>query len=215
MKKIIALLLLLLLLCAALSSCAPKPPISEPGIDADGVDEPMDIGALDLAEYIDLGDYKDLTVRYDPEVISKGDAAWAALVERSEIKKYPDDQIQYYFYQKRAGYEHMAKEGNVSYEELLESLGVTEEMMREESRDLTAQDLTLAALIKAEGIELTDEDKSAHFEKYVELFISKYGYTENYVRKYLEEEIYDTMLYDKTLERLISFCEFEEIGGEE
>jgi hypothetical protein len=32
--------------------------------------------------------------------------------------------------------------------------------------------------------------------------------------KYLEDEIYETMLYDKTLERLISFTEFVEIVEE-
>ena len=215
MKKIIVLLLLAVTLCICLTSCMPKPIPVEPGIDADGVDEPMDIAALELSEYVTLGDYQGMTVRYDPAKSSKGDAAWAELIRISEIKKYPDDQIAYYFYQKRSGYEHMAKAGGISYEALLESLGITEETILDECKKLTAEDLVFYALIEAEGILVTDEDKQAHFEKYVALFVSEYGYTEDYVRAYLESEIYETMLYDKTLERLISFATFEEIGTEE
>ena len=215
MKKIIVFGLLIAMLCICLSSCMPKPVPVEPGISADGVDKEMDISALDLDEYVELGDYKGMKVSYDSDKSSKGDAAWSTLVEKSEIKKYPDRQVAYYFYQKRTGYEHMAKAGNVSYEELLESLGITEETILEESKALTAEDLIFAALVKAEGIEITAEDKSAHYDKYVAMFVSEYGYTEEYVTKYLEDEIYETMLYDKTLERLISFTEFEEIGGEE
>ena len=215
MKKIIALLLLAFMLCISLLSCAPEPPIEEPGVGVDGVDEPMDLSALELSEYVDLGDYKNMTVSYDSQKESKGDAAWSALLKISTIKKYPDRQVAYYFYQKRAGYEHMAKAGGVTYAELIDSLGITEEMMLSESKQLTAEDLVFVSLVKTEKIQLTQADKDAHFEKYVELFVSKYGYTEAYVREYLEEKIYETMLYDKTLEALISFTEFTEIGGEE
>lgn len=215
MKKIIVFWLLIAMLCVCLTSCMPKPVPVEPGIGVDGVDEPIDISALDLDEYVDIGDYKNMAVSYDPAKISKGDAAWAELLRNSTIIKYPERQVAYYFYQKKTGYEHMAKAGGVGYDELLDSLGITEETILEESEALTAEDLVFAALVKAEGIEITDEDKSAHYEKYIEIFVSEYGYTEEYVLKYLEEEIYESMLYDKTLERLISFTEFEEIGGEE
>lgn len=214
MKKLIAFWLLAAMLCICFTSCAPKPVPVEPGIGVDGVDEPIDISGLELSEYVELGDYKNMTVRYDPEKLSRGDAAWAELLRGSTILKYPDRQVAYYFYQKKSGYEHMAKAGGVSYDELLDSLGITEETILEESRALTAEDLVFAALVKAEDIALTDEDKSAHYDKYVGLFVSEYGYTEEYVRKYLDEEIYETMLYDKTLERLISFAQFEEITGE-
>lgn len=212
MKKITVLFLLGAMLLLCLTSCAPKPVPVEPGIDADGVDEPIDISALELSEYVELGDYKNIKVSYDPDKTSKGDAAWAELLRISSILKYPDRQVAYYFYQKKTGYEHMAKAGGVSYEDILESLGITEETILEESEALTAEDLVFASLVKAEGIEITDEDKSAHYDKYVDLFVSEYGYTEEYVRKYLEDEIYETMLYDKMLERLISFARFEEIG---
>ena len=109
----------------------------------------------------------------------------------------------------------MAKAGGVTYEDILESLGITEEMILEESKGLTAEDLVFAAFVRVENIELTQTEKDAHFEKYVSLFVSEYGYTEDYVREYLEDEIYETMLYDKALEKLISFTEFSEIGAEE
>ena len=213
MKKIIALILLLLLVCASLLSCKPETPPVEPGKNGKE-NEKMDISALDLSEYVTLGDYKTMKVSYDSESVSKGDAAWQKLIEMSDIKKYPDDQVAFYFYQKQAGYQYMAKAGGQTYEELLASLGVTEEIMLEESKKLTAEDLIFYALVKAEGIELTQADKDANFDKYVALFVSE-GYTEVYVREKLREQIYETMLYDKTLELLISFTEFTEIGGEE
>ena len=215
MKKLIVLWLLMATLCICLTSCAPQPASPEPEVDEDIIDEPIDIAALDLSEYVELGDYKSLTVRYDPSKISKGDAAWEELLRISNIKKYPEDQVSYYFYQKRTGYEHMAKAGGITYDELLTSLGITEEMILEECRKLTAEDLVFYALIEAEGIIVTDSEKELYFEKYVALFVADYGYTEDYVRAYLESEIYDTMLYDKTLEKLSSFVTFEEIGTEE
>ncbi len=213
MKKTIALFLLLMIVCGSLFSCKPKPPLVEPGRNGKE-DEKMDMSTLDLTEYVELGDYKTMKVSYDPEKMSKGDAAWQKLVEISEIKKYPQNQVAFYFYQKQAGYQYMAKAGNQTYEELLESLGITEEMILEESKKLTAEDLLFYALVKAEGIELTQKDKDANFDRYVALFVSE-GYTETYVRENLKEQIYETMLYDKTLELLISYTEFTEIGGEE
>ena len=213
MKKIIALVLLAVLVCTSLLACKPKTPPVEPGRKGKE-NEKMDISALELSEYVSLGDYKTISVSYDPEKISKGDAAWQKLIEISDIIKYPNDQIAFYFYQKQAGYQYMAKAGGQTYEELLSSLGVTEDMMLEESKKLTAEDLVFYALVKAEKIELTQADKDANFDKYVALFVSE-GYTETYVRENLREQIYETMLYDKTLELLISFTEFTEIGGEE
>ena len=69
----------------------------------------------------------------------------------------------------------------------------------------------LHALIKAENITLTDADKQNNFERYVVKFVDDYGYGEEYVRENMSEQIYDTMLFDKTVERLITLNTFVDI----
>ena len=70
-------------------------------------------------------------------------------------------------------------------------------------------DLTqYAALVKAEGISLSDDEKKNNFDRYVEKFVNDYGYGEEYVRENMSEQIYQTMLFDKTLERLITLNKF-------
>ena len=51
--------------------------------------------------------------------------------------------------------------------------------------------------------ELTDEEKQEFFQKYVDKFKTLYGHDEKYIREYMTEQIYDTMLFDKTMEYLL------------
>ena len=70
--------------------------------------------------------------------------------------------------------------------------------------------LMLAALVKAEGITLSDSEKSEHFGRYLEFYVESYGYTEEYVKENLTDEIYESMLYDKASEFLIINNSFPE-----
>ena len=164
--------------------------------------EALDLSALDISEYVSLCEYSGIEIEIRGGE-SRGDALWGYVVEHSEIKKYPEEQVEYYFEQARAKYAYLAKNAGVGYEEMLAELGVSEESMREEAKKLTAEDLVFHALLEAENISLTDADKQNNFDRYVAKFTSDYGYSESYVRENMTDEIYESMLFDKLLEGLV------------
>ena len=74
---------------------------------------------------------------------------------------------------------------------------------RKDAKSLVKKDLIFELIRKKEGITLTDEEKNAFFDKYVKKYAESYKYSEEYVRAELSELVYDSMLYDKTVEFLI------------
>ncbi len=210
MKKLSILVLVLLLTAMLVISCDKKEDESDDG--AKPV-ETIDISSLELSEYVSLGKYSGMTVRYDPSKTSKGDAVWELVVEGSEIKAYPEEQIEYYFEQSKAKYKYLARKGNDTYENIISALGITEDDMRNEAKKLVAEDLVFYALLEAEDIKLSDSEKQNNFERYVQKFVASYGYEEGYVRENMTEQIYDTMLFDKMLEKLIMINEFADVSA--
>lgn len=208
MRKIALILALLLLLSAAFVSCKKDNGDADNTSETDIKLEPMNFFEMDISEYVALGEYSGLDIRCG-EGQSRGDAVWARVLEGAEIKKYPEHQVDYYFQQSKAKYEYLAKNGNDTYENILAGLGVTEEDMMAEARELTRSDLVFAALVEAEDIALSEADKENNFDKYVEKFVGDYGYGEEYARENMSEQIYETMLFDKMLERLISLNNFD------
>ena len=208
MKRITAILLLTALMIFILASCNNNDveESTSTHTPAEKV-EPIDISALEIGEYVSLGDYSGLEIIYSDDM-TKAEAVWCKVVEGAKILKYPEQQVSYYFNQAKAKYEYMARSKNDTYENILELLGTSEENMMSEARALTADDLIFYALLEAENIELTDTDKENNFDRYVAKFISDYGYDEQYIKENMTEEIYETMLHDKMLERLISLNEF-------
>ena len=216
MKKLSLLILIALLVAALAVSCGKDNDGDVSGDDVKAV-ETIDISSLELSEYVSLAKYSGMTVNYDSSKTSKGDAVWDKVVEASEIKAYPEEQLEYYFEQTKAKYKYLARKGNESYENMLAALGITEEDMMNEAKRLVAEDLVLYALIEAEGVELSEAEKQNNLERYIQKFVDAYGYDEEYVRENMTEQIYDTMLFDKLLEKLIIMNEFADVtamGGQ-
>ena len=80
---------------------------------------------------------------------------------------------------------------------------MTQEDIVNEAKGYVKSDLVQLAIIEAEGLHLTDDEKSSLFDKYVDQFIDTYGFTDDYIRENLEKEIYDSMQYDKMMEFLL------------
>ncbi len=154
-----------------------------------------------LEKYATLGQYKDLEISAGSG--TRGDAVWARVTEGMTVKEYPEAHVNYYVSQLTAEYEYHAEKSGMKYKELLKSLGIDEGDILNEARELTKSDLAYALVLKTEGITLTEEEKSAHFEKYVSKYVSEFGYSEETVRKNMTDSIYESMLYDKTTEFLI------------
>ncbi len=162
-----------------------------------------DYASLELSEYIKLGEYKGMTVNTIYFSVTDDIVLWNTVVDNAEVIKYPEDALFYYEDQTARRYLHYAEEGGMTYDELLASLDMTQDDVDDEAKRLVKKDLVELAIIKAEKIELTEKEKETHFEKYVSLYINSYGYSEEYVRAELTDEIYGTMLHDKMMEYLM------------
>ena len=205
MKKIrlcAVLCALSLMLCAMCVSCAKK------DAKGDGGTKKPDVFALELSEYIELGEYKNLIIIFTYE--SRSEAAWREVINGSEVIKYPEELVSYYTEQTKARYSYYAEKNDMEYSKVLEDFGATEESIATEAKALAKADLVFAALVKAESITLSDSEKSEHFGRYLEFYVESYGYTEEYVKENLTDEIYESMLYDKASEFLIINNSFPE-----
>jgi ABC-type multidrug transport system fused ATPase/permease subunit len=87
--------------------------------------------------------------------------------------------------------------------------GASEDEIRAEAERMAVDDLLFELVKRTENISLSDNDKTEHFDRYVKKYVEDYGYDEEYVRKNLSSEVYDSMLYDKTTEFLIAYNYFE------
>jgi FKBP-type peptidyl-prolyl cis-trans isomerase (trigger factor) len=98
----------------------------------------------------------------------------------------------------------------MKYEAMLDELGEDNVTMNAEAKRLVKNDLVFELIRKKEGIKITDEEKAQFFDRYVKKYAESYKYSEEYVRTELFELVYDSMLYDKTVEFLIINNNFTE-----
>ena len=199
-----ALCLCISLLALTMFSCSSE--------DPDKVHNKMGLLELDESEfnkYIKLGQYKDLNIEI-AEGESRPAAVWRAVEYTSEITEYPISHVYYYRDQLIAQYKYYAEQAGVSYDAMLSELGESEVTILEEAKKLTRSDLVYAAVVRAEGIALTEDEKIDLFDKYVDKYVEEYGYTADYVRAEMADEIYGSMLYDKTTEFLLISNSFVE-----
>ena len=201
-------LVILTLMLASFASCSWKDAMT---VDGEKVD--FDSMSLEeLSSYVQIGQYKGVEVSLSAGQ-SKGEAVWNAVLQASTVKHYPETHVYYYVEQIKEQYAFYASDMGVTYKELLNVMGIDEADIISEAKEMTEKDIIYAIVRKTEGITLTDEEKEKHFSRYVELYVSEgeggYGYTEEkgygeeYVKTNMAEEIYGSMLYDKTTEFLI------------
>lgn len=165
---------------------------------------PVDIADLSLSElegYVAVAKYKDVSIALGEK--SKEEAISDYLTANSKLNKLPEDAVEYYGAQLKEEYKYHAKQSGRDYDELLHELGLDEEALLKEARTLVYKDIIFAIIQKKESICITDEEKKNFFDRYVTKYAELYGYSEEYVRANLVDEVYQTMLYDKTMEYLI------------
>ena len=172
--------------------------------------EPMDMQSLSLQElskYATLGQYTGIKIKSG--IQSKDEAVWGVVKNRATINEYPEQQVNYYLSQLEAQYKYYADEAGVSYEEMLAEVGATEESMKKDAQNMAIDDVIYELVRRAENITLSAEEKQNLFDKYAEKYVADYGYNKDYVKQNLAELIYESMLYDKTTEYLITNNIFE------
>lgn len=204
LKAICLALTFLLVVCCFFFSCEKKKTvmISEMTLE-------------ELSDSIEVGEYKNLELQLEGK--SKEAVLLYHLSATSRVKKYPEGTVDYYLSQLKKQYEYYAKQADIRYEALLDELGEDNFTMLAEARRLVKQDMIFELIRRTEDITLSESDKNAHFDRYVSIYSEKYGYEESYVREELSELVYESMLYDKTLEYLIinnAFIQAAEDGSE-
>lgn len=160
-----------------------------------------DLTLEELEECVTLREYKNVEIALNGK--TKQEAIIEYIEDKSSVKNYPDGTVDYYFEQLKKQYRYYAEKADMKYEEMLDTLGEDNVTMKAEARRLVKKDLVLELIRKKEGITLTDEEKNNFFDRYVAKYAESYNYDEAYVREELSELVYESMLYDKTLEFLI------------
>ena len=188
--RLIIALLLFSMSIALLSACADS-----------SNDKISEMTLEELEEIVSLGEYKDLELKLNSK--TKEEALLSYIDANSSIKKYPSSIVDYYFEQLQDQYRYYAEQADMRYEAMLDKLGEDNVTMKADAKSLVKKDLIFELIRKKEGITLTDEEKNAFFDKYVKKYAESYKYSEEYVRAELSELVYDSMLYDKTVEFLI------------
>ncbi len=163
----------------------------------------LDYSDVVASEYVKDVTYKGFEIKLEDEDGDKEALLWADILNSAWISEYPEDKIEYYFEQTKEYYMHTVGYDEDDYLLLLKNRGTNEEMMREEAREMVAKDLIYRYIVAAEAIEITGDEKQQLFDRYVEKYVSDYGYNEEYVLANMTEYIYDSMLYDKTMEFLM------------
>lgn len=195
-----------LCVCLILSSvCFPACTEKNKNPDKNEIHERVNFDQMDiyqLEEYVSLGAYKGMNICLDGG--TGYFAVWQAVKKNATIRAYPEQQVAYYTEQIRTQYRYYAEKGDISYDEVLKTLGVTENSIAEEARELAIDDVIFELVRKSENIELSTAEKSEYFDKYVKKYVEDYGYTEQYVRENLADSVFSSMLHDKVTEYLIA-----------
>ena len=217
MKKIISLIIAILLclsLCVLAVSCGEidgkdggNDGKNDGGQNSQTAEKPS-LDGLDLSQYVRFGEYKGMTFSAS-DTEPRGVTVWNRVLEETEIIAFPAGWIEYYEEQARASYRHIAETTVSTYEEVLSTLGLTDEEIVSKARTDAKEDLVMAALIRKEGIVLTEENINGLYDEYVKRY-AIIGYTESYIRQNLHEHILDAMLRDKVLEFLMINNNFTE-----
>lgn len=195
---------LVLAVCMLFASCSVKPQLEVEGKKQDF----MSMSSEELAKQATVGKYKDMTISLGDK--TKEEAVWDAILKNTEIHEYPSEHVYYYMGQLEGQYRYYAEQAGVSYKEMLKQLGESETTILQDSKSMTKKDIAYAIIVKLENVSLTEDEKTAYFERYVEKYVENYGYGKEYVTSNMRELIYDSMLYDKTTELLILSNTFSE-----
>lgn len=111
---------------------------------------------------------------YDSELNS---AVWEAVLEKAEVKGYPDGEVDRIYNTYLEQYQEMASYYNMEYDEFIQlytemTVDEFEEEAKEAAKDNIKQSQVAEVIAEKEGLTLTDEEYEKEFEKLAE----DYGY---------------------------------------
>ena len=138
---------------------------------------------------------------------------WSKALENTDVKKYPERELEHYIEFNSSQMDQMAESYGVSREDMLTQYGFKDEdefdTVNDESSKLRIkQEMLLEYIADKEGIEYTDEEKTAQLEEF-----EKQGYDEDEIEKQTgrnaDEYVHFELLYQKVLEFLAENAEIK------
>lgn len=97
-------------------------------------------------------------------------AAWEAVYSNAEILKYPEKELGEKEQEMRDYYEQYSESYGMTFEDFIQMAGMTEEEFNEEAKNYAessvGEELIMYSIVRAEGIEVSDEDYKAGAEEY-------------------------------------------------
>lgn len=124
-----------------------------------------------------------------------------AVIKNAEIKSYPQNLLDYYSADFKNYYIQYAAYFGMDYATFLSTSGMTEEQFDKEAlgyaETMAEQEMVLNAIIKAENLELSDEE----YEEGVNKLTQDYGYAskEEFLAIAEEEQVRETLLWQKAV----------------
>lgn len=124
---------------------------------------------------------------------------WGTVMENTTFHKIPDEQTAYYYDQLRAKYQSYAASYGMTYETILSLYGLTDEDLKTQAEDYAKQDLVFYAIVKAEGLTITEEEYLTGLSIYAMGAGAAAAELEAY---YGRDYIIESLLWDEMMETL-------------
>ncbi len=128
-----------------------------------------------------------------------------AIIESSTISSYPQSLLDYYSYELENSYTQYAAMFGYSLEDFVSLNGITMEDFEADMKSLAesraAQELVLVAIIKAEKLDITEDE----YKKGIADFVDRYGYEseEQFLQYATEEQIRESLTWEKAVDFII------------
>ena len=133
------------------------------------------------------------------------DMVWSRIFENATELTIPTDIIKSYYDVDVEYYTSYASMYGVSYEELLQLIGMTDDDVYNRAHDNVMTDMVVYSVVKAENFTITD----AEYEELLEEFAASSGYSkENILAAYSKETLTDMFTYTKLYEKAVEWQNF-------
>lgn len=104
---------------------------------------------------------------------------WEAVIDQTEVKKYPDGEVEKKVKEYKASYEQMAQQYGMSYEDFLKQAQTTDEevtkQIEEEAKKTLKRDMITELLLEKLKIKISDDDYKAKYDEFAKLYSMENG----------------------------------------
>lgn len=131
------------------------------------------------------------------------------LTENTELISLPEKAVESRYWFIRQTYENYANTYDMEYAEFLEkNVGKTDADIRKEAEDFIFEDLIIYSVIKAEGLELSEDEYKEGLDEYAEVNKTT---AEEFEEYYTKEVVWEALQYRKMIDFVFDNADIEEI----